>query len=346
LGGLTTQFEEEFSNYIGCNYAVAQNSCTASLHLVADALQLKPGDEVIVTPITFVSTVHAISYTGATPVFSDIESDTLNIDYNDIERKITDKTKAVFVVHYAGHPCDMDKIHKICNDKGIEVVEDCAHACGAEYKGKKIGTISNLNCFSFHTVKNLSAGEGGMITCNSDWYDRYFREMRWLGITKSTYDRTANEKVYSWQYWVDKLGYKYHMSDINAAIALVQLQKLDENNNKRRQIANRYNEAFKDLDWLELPVEKDYAKSSWHLYVVKTPNELIRNRLINHLKDKNIATGVHYYPINLHPYYRNIRSETPIGNHIWKKIISLPLYPDLTEEDQNRVIKAIYNFRP
>lgn len=346
LGPKTMEFEEAFANYIGCDYAIALNSGTAALHLAACALQLKPEDEVIVTPITFVSTVHVIGYVGATPVFADVEPDTLNLDVKDVERKLTSKTKAVFCVHYAGHPCDMHALHELCDARGISIVEDAAHACGAEYRGAKIGTISDLTCFSFHAVKNLACGEGGAITCNSDWFARYFREMRWLGITKDTFSRTVNEKVYAWQYWVDKLGFKCHMHDISAAIGLVQLRKLEKNNAKRRQIVQRYQEAFAKLDWLERPVEKDYAKSSWHLYVIKVPDGPTRDHLIKHLKDADIAPGVHYYPINLHPYYKNIKAEVPVANQVWKRIISLPLYPDLTEEDQERVVNAIYDFQP
>lgn len=346
LGPKTMEFEDAFANYIGCDYAVALNSGTAALHLAACALQLKPDDEVIVTPITFVSTVHAIGYVGATPVFADVEPDTLNLEMNDVEKKITAKTKAVFCVHYAGHPCDMDALHELCDGRGIYVVEDAAHACGAEYKGMKIGTISDLTCFSFHAVKNLACGEGGAITCNSDWFARYFREMRWLGITKDTFSRTVNEKVYAWKYWVDKLGYKCHMHDISAAIGLVQLRKLEKNNAKRRQIVQKYQEAFANLDWVQCPVEKEYAKSSWHLFVIKVPNGSIRDRLIKHLKEHDIAPGVHYYPINLHPYYKNIKAEVPVANQVWKRIISLPLFPDLSEEDQKRIVQAIHDFRP
>jgi perosamine synthetase len=345
LGPKTELFENKFIDYIGSDYGIALNSCTAALHLTVLSLQLKPGDEIITSPVTFVSTVHAISYAGATPVFGDVESDTLNLNVEDVANKITDKTKAILPVHYAGHPCDMDALHELCDDKGIVIIQDAAHACGAEYKGQKIGSSSDLTCFSFHTVKNLSCGEGGMITTNNDWYARYYKEMRWLGITKSTYDRTANEKVYSWQYWVDKLGWKAHMSDINAAIGIVQLAKLDRNNAIRKNLTKIYNEAFADLDWLETPVEKDYANSSNHLYVIKVPNETDRNNLIKHLKDNNIAPGVHYMPINLHPYYRDIKAIVPVANQVWKRIISLPLFPDLTSDDQTRVIETVRSFK-
>jgi len=346
LGPKTLEFEQAFARYIGAGHVIALNSGTAALHLAACSLQLQPGDEVIVTPITFVSTVHVIKYAGATPVFADVEPDTLNIDVRDVERKITAKTRAVFCVHYAGHPCDMDALHQICDPRGIVVVEDAAHACGASYKGARVGILSELTCFSFHAVKNLACGEGGAISCSNEWLARYFKEMRWLGISKDTFSRTVDEKVYAWQYWVDKLGYKYHMHDISAAIGLVQLRKLDQNNAKRRQVVEKYQDAFAGLDWIERPVEKEYARSSWHLYVIKVPNMQIRDRLIKHLKDRDIAPGVHYYPINLHPYYKSIKAQVPVASRVWKQIISLPLFPDLAETDQVRVIEALRQFRP
>ncbi|WHH58255.1 DegT/DnrJ/EryC1/StrS family aminotransferase [Petroclostridium sp. X23] len=209
LGPKTEEFEKNFAQYIGADYAVALNSGTAALHLAVKVLGIGEGDEVIVTPMTFVSTVHAIVYEGALPVFADIEKDTMNIDVDDIEKKITDKTKAIIVVHMAGHPCDMDRINELASRYGLYVIEDAAHACGAKYKGKRIGNSSNLTCFSFHAVKNLTCGEGGAITCNNEWYNRYFKEMRWVGISKDTWIRSSKEKVYAWQYWIDKVGYKY-----------------------------------------------------------------------------------------------------------------------------------------
>jgi len=345
LGPRTKEFEESFARYIGSDYVVGLNSGTSALHLAALALHLGAEDEVIVTPITFVSTVHAVSYCGAKPVFADVESDTLNLDPVDVERKLSSKTRAILCVHYAGHPCDMDALRQIAEPRGIYIIEDAAHACGAEYKGKKIGSISELTCFSFHAVKNLAMGEGGAIACNSDWYAGHFASMRWLGITKDTFSRTVNAKVYAWQYWVDKLGYKYHMHDISAAIGLVQLRRLDENNRKREQLAARYNDAFADLDFVETPTRRDYALPSWHLYVIKLPDRFARDDMIRHLKEHNIAPGVHYYPINMHPYYREVKAEVPTANTVWKRVLSLPMYPDLSS-DQDRVIEAVRSFRP
>lgn len=346
LGPKTQEFEEAFADYIGCDFAVGLNSGTAALHLAVLSLQLKPGDEVIVPPITFVSTCHVVRYCDAVPVFCDVCPDTLNIDPKDIEEKLTPQTKALICVHYGGHPCDMDAILDLTEPRGIKVIEDAAHACGATYKDRKVGSISEITCFSFHAVKNLAMGEGGAITINSDWYARFFREMRWLGITKDTYTRTVDEKIYAWRYWVDKLGYKYHLSDIAAAIGLVQLQKLEAHNAKRRALVERYNQAFADLEYLETPVEHSYAKSSWHLYVIKLPNQRCRDDLIRHLKDHRISPGVHYYPINLHPYYQYVKAEVPVANAIWKRILTLPLFPGLSQADQDRVIEAVMSFKP
>jgi perosamine synthetase len=347
LGPKTGEFEEKISKYLNSDYFVALNSGTSALHLAILSLQLKPSDEVIVPPITFVSSVSVVNYVGATPVFCDVEPDTMNLNPLDLMNKISDRTKAVICVHLAGHPCDMDVLHEICDPLGIVIIQDAAHACGAEYKGQKIGSSSDLTCFSFHTVKNLSCGEGGGISTNNQEYNKLYRQLRWLGIDKSTFSRTDNddEKIYNWQYYVNRLGYKYHMSDINAAIGIVQLAKLDRGNAIRKTLTKNYNEAFADLDWLETPIEKDYANSSNHLYVIKVPNEVSRNSLIKHLKDNNIAPGVHYYPINLHPFYKNSLGETPVANEVWKRIISLPLFPDLTEDDQTRVIETVRNFK-
>lgn len=344
LGPKTKEFEDKFSHHIGCKHTIALNSGTAALHLAVESLGIKDGDEVIVTPMTFISSVHAIAYTRAVPVFADIDPVQMNIDINDIEKKITPKTKAILIVHLAGHPCELDEINALAREHGLFIIEDAAHACGAEYKGQRIGTGNNLICFSFHAVKNLTCGEGGAITCNNEWYDRFFREMRWVGISKDTWIRTEQDKVYAWQYWVDKLGYKYHMSDINAAIGLVQLRRLPEMNTRRREIVFRYIAGLQDLNWIELPEEKPYAKSSWHLMQIKLPNLEIRDKLIGYLKDKGIAPGVHYLPAHMHPYYKNLRASVPVAAEIWKRLLTLPLFYDLTNADVDYIIETLHNF--
>lgn len=346
LGPKTEQFEQQFASFADSRFAIALNSGTAALHLALDVLRIGPGDEVIVPSITFISTVHAVSYVGATPVFADIETDTMNICVEDIERKITSRTKAVIVVHLAGHPCDMDAIHELAKAKGIKVVEDAAHACGAEYNGRRIGSISDLTCFSFHAVKNLTTGEGGAVTCNAEWMDRRIREKRWVGISRDTWMRSSNEKVYAWQYYVNEVGFKYHMNDLQASIGLVQLNKLSQLNGRRREIAESYRAELMDLDWLELPQEKSYARSSWHLFQIKLNKESQRDRLITHLQEVNIASGVHYYPCHLHPCYIHLQAIVPISSEIWKRILTLPIHPNVTNHDLERIIDRIRAFRP
>jgi len=346
LGPKTEQFEREFASFAGTRFSVALNSGTAALHLAMDLLGIGPGDEVIVPSMTFISTVHAVSYVGATPVFADIEYGTMNISAADIERKITPRTKAIIVVHMGGHPCDMDAIHAVAGAHGIKVVEDAAHACGAEYKGKRIGSVSDITCFSFHAVKNLTSGEGGAITCNAEWMNRRVREMRWVGISKDTWMRTSHERVYAWQYFVNEVGYKYHMSDMQAAIGLVQLGKLDRLNGRRREIAAHYLAELNDLPWLELPQEQSYARSAWHLFQVKFTDDSLRDRMIAHLQDHNIASGVHYYPCHLQPSYIHHKAIVPITTDIWKKILTLPIHPNITDEDLDRIVASIRSFKP
>lgn len=345
LGPKTEQFESAFAAFVGTRYMVALNSGTAALHLALKVLNIGPGDEVIVPPMTFISTIHAVSYVGAEPVFADVEPDTMNISVEDIARKITPKTKAIIVVHLAGHPVDLDAINQLARDKGIKVIEDAAHACGAEYKGKKIGSHGNLTCFSYHAVKNLTCGEGGSITCNEDWAMRRIKELRWVGISKDTWIRSSNEQVYAWQYFVDQVGFKYHMSDMQAAIGLVQLKKLDQLNGRRREVAAWYSERFKAIDWLELPQEKSYARSAWHLYQVKLPDEASRDRMIGYLKDHNIAPGVHYYPCHLQPSYIRHRAEVPVSDQVWKRILTLPIHPNLSDDDLERITTCVQQFK-
>ena len=341
LGPKTAEFEEKFAKYVGTKHAVALNSGTAALHLALALLDLKRGDEVIVPPITFVSTAHAVVYNGAKPVFADVYEDNLCIDVEDVARKITKRTRAIMPVHYAGHPCDMNGLREIIKGTRIVIVEDAAHACGAEYRGKKIGSLSELTCFSFHAVKNLACGEGGMVTTDNSEWDKWLREMRWLGISKSTWNRTVDEKVYAWFYHVNRLGFKAHLNDIPAAIGIVQLARLDELNERRREIVGVYNRAFRKIKGVKVPVERKGCKSSWHIYHLKVDK---RDDLIKFLKDNDIAPGVHYYPIHLHPYYRPLKAKLPVAEEAWKRIISLPLFPDMTEEETGKVIDAVNGF--
>jgi perosamine synthetase len=340
LGPKTAEFEKKFADFIGTKYAVGVNSCTAALHLAIMGLGINSG-EVITTPMTFVSTSHAILYNNAIPVFADIERDTLNINVTEIEKKITDRTKAILLVHYGGHPCEMDEILDLAERHNLYVIEDCAHACGAKYKGVQAGSMGDAGCFSFHAVKNLATGDGGMITTdNKDLYDR-LQKLRWVGITKDTYQRSKRE--YSWYYEVEELGYKYHMNDITAAIGLVQLNKLEIMNQRRREIAQTYNKQLGKLYWIELPIERNYVKSAFHNYVVKMED---RDAFMNHMTVKGISTGVHYMPVHLHPLYKKlgIRANVPVAEEVWKKLVTLPLYPDMMDSDVDFVVNSIKEF--
>ena len=341
LGPETARFEQCLKEYLGCADVVVLNSGTAALHLALAAAGVSRGDEVLVPTITFVSTAHAAEYVGAQPVFVDVDRETMCIDLEDAARKVTPKTKAIIPVHYGGHPCPMEEIHAFAADRNLTVVEDAAHAMGARYRDRIVGSISPYTAFSFHAVKNLTCGEGGAVAVLEADRGKTLRESRWLGISKDTHTRTDENRIYAWQYDVNQLGWKAHGSDIGSALGIVQLQRLEENNQARRRVCARYDEAFADLDWLERPVEKEGCRSAWHIYCIRLDR---RDELIARLKEHNIAPGVHYYPIHLHPYYKDRGGRCPNAEVLWKRILSLPCYPDLSEDEQGRVIDAVRGF--
>ena len=343
LGPKTKEFEDKFAEYIGVSFSVGVNSATAALHLALKVMDVE-GCEVITTPMTFVSTNHAILYANATPVFCDIEPDTLNIDANKIEALVTEKTKAIMVVHYGGYACDMDPILDIAKRHSLKVVEDNAHGCGGDYKKQKLGSVGDIGCFSFHAVKNLATGDGGMVTTDDPEIYERLKRLRWMGITKDTWNREEKDsKKYSWYYDVAELGFKYHMNDITASLGLVQLAKLDEMNSRRREISRIYTEALSEIGWIETPVIKDYmTRPAFHNYVIKTD---YRDQLNDYLKAKGISTGVHYIPSNHYDLYCNSRGKTPISDKVWKRLLTLPLFPDLGSEDIKKIIGAIKDFK-
>ncbi len=341
LGPKTKEFEKKFAEYIGVKYAVATNSCTAALHLAMKVMRVE-GYEVITTPLTFISTNHAIVYNNGIPVFADIYPDTLNINPDEIKKLITDRTGAIVAVHYGGHPCDMDLINEIAKKHNLVVIEDAAHGCGGEYKGQKIGSLGDIACFSFHAVKNLATADGGMITTNDpEIYSRLLK-LRWLGISKDTWAREEKDRKYSWYYSVEEVGYKCHMNDITAALGLVQLKKLDRMNDRRGEIIEKYNKGFADLDWIETPMVKSYAKSACHNYVIKAKE---RDRLNIYLQEKGISTGVHYIPNNHYQMYKNCRGETPVCEEVWTKLLTLPLFPDLTDSEVDMIVERVRRFK-
>jgi perosamine synthetase len=341
LGPKTKEFEEKFRLYVNAEYAIGVNSCTAALHLALKVMNVE-GGEVITTPMSFISSNHAILYNSATPVFADIEADTLNINVAEIEDLVTPNTRAIMAVHYGGHPCDMDPILEIAGKNGLKVIEDAAHACGAEYKGKKIGSIGDATCFSFHAVKNLATGDGGMVTVHDEHISNRIRKLCWLGISRGTWDRSEGA-AYRWEYNVEEIGYKYHMNDIIAALGLVQLDKLCNANARRRAIVARYNQAFTDIDWIETPVEKKYAHSACHNYVIKVL-KYDRDELVNYLLDSGISTSVHYIPNHLYEIYKPYYRKLPVAEAVWKKLVTLPLYPDLSDREVEYVIEKVINF--
>jgi len=347
------RFEVAFSKYIGSKYAVAVNSCTAALHLALDAIGIKEGDEVITSPMTFAATAEVIRYFKAKPVFVDIDSVTMNIDPEKIEDKKrrnwkVGKAKAIIPVHIAGYPCEMDHIQEIARKYNLKIIEDAAHALPSYYKGKIIGTIGDITCFSFYATKNITTGEGGMIvTDNDEWVDK-MRIMSLHGINKDAWKRYTAEG--DWYYKIIAPGYKYNLTDIAAALGLAQLNKADAFWKRRIQIAQMYNEAFKNLAEIEVSFQflNFETRHSWHLYVIKLNLEYLRidrNQFINELKHRGIGTSVHFIPLHIHPYYRDTYGyepeNFPVAYNIYKRIISLPIYPKMTDEDVERVIKSV-----
>lgn len=344
LGPKVGEFEERFAEYVENKHAVAVSSATAALHLACLCLGIGEGDEVLVPTISFVSTAHAVRYCGGKVVFVDVDEETLCIDVEDARRKVTGKTKAIISVHYGGHACDMLAVWRLAKEKNLYVIEDAAHACGASYMGKKIGgqELTDMTCFSFHAVKNLAIGDGGMITFGEKWADKVeeLRQLRWCGIDKSTWER--GEKKYGWSYEVPRLGYKCHMNDIAAVIGIEQLKKLDYGNRVRREIARIYSRVFEKFPWIEVPVERWFDRSSWHNYCIKLDK---RDQLNEHLKERNISSGVHYKPLHLHEYYQGLGNVSlPVAERVWKRLLLLPLYPSMKWEEIDRVIEGVSSF--
>lgn len=342
LGPETEEFEREFAEKVKAPYAVGLNSGTAALHLACLALGIGPGDRVLVPTITFASTAHAVRYVGATPVFVDVDPVTLNIDVADMRRKLSD-ARAVIVVHYGGYPARMDAIWAETMPRGISVIEDAAHACGSSYRGVPVGGLrSDATCFSFHAVKNLATGDGGMLTTKCGWIDARARRLRWCGISRSTWSRLKNQR-YGWDYSIPELGYKCHMNDIAAAIGRVQLKKLDAANARRREIAVLYSELLADTDHLTLPIASLVGMNATHNYVIKTP---FRDDLHAHLRKRSVSTGVHYKPLHLQPYYFDPSVRLPNAETVWTKLLSLPIYPGLLDSEVELICDLIRLWRP
>jgi len=342
IGQRTQEFENRFAEYIGTRYALALNSCTAALHLACLATGIGPGDEVIVPSLSFVSTALAPLYCGATPVFADVDEETLCVDPRDIHRKISPRTKAVIPVHFGGHACQMDEIMMLADEHGLHVIEDAAHACGAKYRGTMLGSIGSVGCFSFHRVKCLTTGDGGMITTNDEELYQGVKKLRWLGIDTGA-DSSMPSTSYPGQYAVETLGFKYHMNDISAVIGLAQLEVLEEQIAIRRKWAAKYDSVLQEHGWISRPVEREYATSTRYNYIVKVP---MRNELCEHLRARGIETLVHYEPAHHFGVFGAAQREAslPVTEHVWTRLLTLPLFPDLTPDDFHTVTREILAF--
>ena len=341
MGPVTQRFEQAFAEYLGARHAVAVANATAALHLANLALGIGPGDEVIVPSLTFVATATAVAYSGATPVFADITSeDDLSIDPRAIEAAITPATKAIVVMHYGGYLCDMEAIASIARRHGLAVVEDAAHAPGAEAGGKKAGTFGAIGCFSFFSNKNLATGEGGMLVTDDDCLAERARLLRSHGMTALTWDRHLG---HAHSYDVVAVGYNYRLDEMRAALGLAQLARLDANNARRRQLAGRYRDRLAGLDGLVLPYQVHRGASAAHLFPVLLDERVDRRRFIELLKARGIQTSIHYPPVHQFTLYRarTLRQPLPVTERVGRGQVTLPLYPRMTPEDVDLVADAV-----
>lgn len=342
MGPKTIEFEDKFKAFFDVPNAVSMNSATAALHLALKALGLQAGDEVILPTNTFVATAEVVTYFNAIPVLCDIDETTFNIDTSKIEALITNKTKAIIPVHIAGQACDMDEIFEIAQKHNLKVIEDAAHALPSKYKGEWIGSLAktDITCFSFYATKTLSTGEGGMATTANNAYAKSMKINRLHGISKDAWDRYTTKG--SWFYEIVDNGHKYNTTDMNAALGIVQLAKQIDLKNKRKAIATKYTEGFSTNKNIICPIEKTDRESSWHLYVIQVAD---RDNVIEKLKANGIGCSVHFIPVHKHPFYKEKfnynEKDYPVANKIFEKVVSLPIYPDMTTEEINYVIHKV-----
>ncbi len=342
-GNRVREFERSFAEYLGVKHAIAVSSCTAALHLSLVVAGIGNDDEVITTPYTFTATAEAIRYVGAKPVFVDIYPDTLNIDAAKIEQAITPQTKAILPVHIAGIACDMDAIQDLCRNHNLILIDDAAHAIPTEYKGQSIGNIGDLSAFSFYANKNLTTGEGGMITTNSDAFAKPLRTMRLHGIDKDAWARQSQRDI--WRYDITTEGYKYNMTDIQAAMGLCQLMKLNKQHERRRNFAQIYQTELAKFPQISTPAVPDNPREhSWHLYIIQLQNGT-RDEFVASLSEANVECSVHYIPLHLFEFYQERYGyrvgDFPCAEAAYERVVSLPLHPGLTDGDIYTVIEVI-----
>jgi perosamine synthetase len=347
LGPTVVQFENEWSKYIGAKTSVGTNSATAALHLSLTAFGFKPGKKVLIPAVTFASTATAALYNQLEPVFVDVEEDTLSISLSDLERKITPDCVAVMSVHMGGHPVPMEELTDLATRHHLAVIEDCAHCAGGSYRGRKLGMWGDIGCFSFEEKKSMTTGDGGMLSSNQPDLIEPLRAHRWVGIDKDTWKRAAGYTspetldARHWYYEISVLGYKYNMNDLMAAIGLAQLKKLDGMNARRRVIIQRYLDGIRDCKQIRPLLPYSLEGSSYWTFGVRCDR---RDELILHLKKKRIATGVHYMPIPMHPLFKKYDRDISVAKRVWQTMITLPLFPDLTDAEVDYVVEALHEF--
>ena len=340
-GPRTVEFERAFADYIGVEHAVAVNSATAALHLAMLVAEIE-GQEVLTTSMTFVSTNHAILHGGGRPVFCDIEAGTMNVSPAEIERKITPTARAILVMHYGGHACDMDPILDLAREHGLWVIEDVAQGCGGTYDGRRLGSLGHLGCFSFQATKNLTTTDGGMVTTNDGALAERIRKLRWVGISNPTWERFRGDGPRrGWMYGVEELGYKYEMNDLAAALGLVQLGKLEAANLERSRLMARYRRAFATMDGVEMLAQHEKVGNACYNAVIKVVE---RDCLYARLHERQIDSNVHYYPNHLLAIYRPYTTRLPVTETEWQRILTIPLFPGLADADQDRVIESVSEF--
>jgi dTDP-4-amino-4,6-dideoxygalactose transaminase len=342
MGAVTEEFEQAFAAYIGAKYAIAVTNATAALHLACVAAGLGPGDEAIVPSLTFVATANAVRYSGATPVFADIigEND-LNISYHSIEKAITERTRAILVMHYGGYACDMPSIIELAHERNLKVIEDAAHAVGSELDGIKLGIWGDIGCFSFFSNKNMTTGEGGMIVTNNEAYSQRMHLLRSHGMTTLTWDR---HRGHAWSYDVVDLGYNYRIDEVRAALGKVQLGKLPANNERRRHLTQVYRDAMQQFaPQVVIPFINHGGISAAHLIPVLLPEGINRSSFMESMKSQGIQTSIHYPPIHTFTAYNDGKTNYSLPNteDIGGREVTLPLYPAMSDEDVLTVAKAI-----
>ena len=340
------EFEERFSAWVGAKYAVSFSSGTAALHATAFAAGLGPGDEAITTPMTFCATANCVLYQGAKPVFADVSADTLNLDPVEVGKRISPRTKAIVVVDYAGHPAELDALRSLAEQNGLLLIEDACHALGANYRGKRVGGIANMTVFSFHPVKHLTTGEGGMVTTNDAALADTMRRFRNHGISSEARQRQESGQ---WFYEMVLLGFNYRLTDIACALGISQLEKLEPNLARRREIAAQYTKAFRNWPAIEVPAVRDGVDPAWHLYPIRLKLQSLavgRADVFRALRAENIGVNVHYVPVHKHPYYQDrfayLGGEYPVAEDAYERLISLPMFHAMTPQDVEDVIHALH----